>query len=86
MRHFARQLPHYISLLGILLFGFGGLILFSYDRSFQEVVAIATAASYICWGLVHHYLHKDLHLEVVVEYVAVASLGLVILFSLISRL
>ena len=74
-----------MALVGILIAGFAGLILFSYDRSFQIAVAIATAISYIAWGVVHHYLHKDLHLEVFVEYTAIAVLGLVILFSLILR-
>ena len=78
-------MPHYLSLFGILIAGFAGLILFSYDKGFQTVVAIATAASYVVWGIVHHYLHRDLHLEVFSEYLAVAVLGLVILFSLILR-
>jgi hypothetical protein len=86
MKHFARHLPHYFLLIGILFFGFGGLILFSYDRTFQVGIAIATAVSYVFWGIIHHHLHRDLHLEVVVEYIAVACLGLVVLFSIISRL
>jgi hypothetical protein len=85
MRSFARHLPHYLSLFGILIAGFAGLILFSYDRNFQVSVAIATAASYVAWGIVHHWLHKDLHLETVIEYVAIAILGLVIIFSMIVR-
>lgn len=70
---------------GILLAGFAGLILFSYDINFQVAVAIATGVSYISWGLIHHHIHKDLHFEVIVEYAAVALLGLVVLFSLILR-
>jgi len=85
MRSFARHLPHYLSLFGILIAGFAGLILFSYDRNFQVSVAIATAASYVAWGIVHHWLYKDLHLETVIEYVAIAILGLVIIFSMIVR-
>ena len=85
MKSFARHLPHYLSLFGILMAGFAGLVLFSYDKSFQTVVAIATATAYVVWGIVHHYLHKDLHLEIFAEYLAVSVLGLVILFSLILR-
>lgn len=86
MKGIARHLPHYFLLMGILVFGFGGLILFSYDRRFQVGIAVATAVSYVVWGIIHHYLHRDLHLEVVIEYMAVASLGLVVLFSIIGRL
>jgi hypothetical protein len=78
-----KHLPHYLILFGILLAGFFGLALFGYDRNFQVAVAFATAASYVAWGISHHYLHDDLHFEVVVEYAIVAALGLVILFSLI---
>jgi hypothetical protein len=85
MKTFAKHLPHYMLLFGILLAGFAGLILFSYDKNFQAAVAIAIASAYVFWGVVHHYLHKDLHLEVFVEYVVIAILGLVIIFSLILR-
>ena len=74
-----------MALFGILIAGFAGLILFSYDKNFQVASAVATAASYVAWGVVHHHLHKDLHLETFVEYVAIAVLGLVIIFSMIVR-
>ncbi len=85
MRTFAKHLPHYAALFGVLIAGFAGLILFSYDRNFQIAVAIATAASYVAWGVVHHMLHRDLHLETFIEYVVIAILGLVIIFSMIIR-
>ena len=85
MRNIARHLPHYMALFGLLLAGFAGFTIFSYDKSFQMAVAIATAIAYVLWGVVHHYLHKDLHIETVVEYIAVAALGLVILFTLVIR-
>lgn len=85
MKHFVKDLPHYLLLGGILLAGFAGLILFSYDKTLQIALAIATGVSYIAWGLIHHHIHKDLYFEVIVEYAAVALLGLVVLFSLILR-
>ncbi len=83
MKKFAKHLPHFLLLAGILFAGFAGLILFSHNSKFQGAVALATASAYVAWGIMHHYLHKDLHWEVFVEYVAVAALGLAILFSLI---
>lgn len=85
MKQFARDLPHYMLLIGILFAGFAGLVLFSYDKNFQMAVAIALSASYVAWGVVHHSIHKDLHFEVVLEYLAMAVLGLAIIFSLIIR-
>ena len=85
MKHFAKHLPHYLLLFGILFAGFAGLTLFSYDRSFQLAVAIATGVAYVIWGIIHHAIHKDLHLETVIEYMVVATLGLTIIFSLVLR-
>ena len=85
MKQIAKDLPHYMLLGGILLAGFAGLIIFSYDKNFQVAVALATGISYVAWGLIHHHIHKDLHFEVFVEYAAVALLGIVVLFSLLLR-
>jgi hypothetical protein len=74
-----------MALFGILLAGFAGLILFSYDKNFQVAIAFALSVSYVAWGVAHHYLHKDLHIETFVEYLLVAILGFVIIFSLILR-
>lgn len=72
-------------LFGILLAGFAGLILFSYDKAFQVAVASALVLSYASWGVVHHYVDRDLRLETVIEYLVVAILGFVIIFTLIIR-
>jgi len=86
MKSLTRHLPHYLSLLGILFFGALGFIVFSYDKAFQVAVSIAVAVSYVTWGIMHHKLHRDYDLAVVVEYLAVALLGLSIVFSLIFRI
>jgi hypothetical protein len=85
MRKLARDLPHYLSLIGILFACFAGLILFSYDKHFQLSIAVATSASYLAWGITHHLLHRDFQWEIALEYLAVALLGLVIIFSLVIR-
>ncbi len=72
-------------LFGILLAGFTGLVLFSYDKAFQVAVAGALVLSYVSWGIVHHYLHGDLRFEIVLEYLVVAVLGFVIIFSIVIR-
>ena len=85
MKSFAKHLPHFMSLVGILFAGFAGLVMFSYDKHFQLSIAVATAAGYVAWGVVHHILHRDFHFEIFLEYLAVAILGLTIVFSLIIR-
>jgi hypothetical protein len=85
MKHLVKQLSHYIPLIGILVTGFTGMILFSTDRNFQQVIMIAVSASYVSWGMVHHLAHKDLTFTIILEYFAVALLGLIIVFSLFFR-
>lgn len=85
MKNLAKHLPHYFGLIGVLVLGVLAFYLFSYDRSFQAAVVVAVAVSYVVWGVMHHHIHRDLHLAVFIEYLAVASLGLVIVFSLIFR-
>ena len=76
---------HYLPLFGMVAATLLGFCLFSYDRTFQLVLGIAAASGYISWGLVHHFLHKDLHLSVALEYIAVACLGILILFFVLFR-
>ena len=85
MKKLLKNIPYYTPLIGIFIAGALGFALFSYDRTFQVAISIAVALSYVIWGIIHHMLEKDLYWEVVVEYLIVASLGLVILFSLIFR-
>ena len=85
MKNIAKHLPHYMALLGIFVFGVAGFLLVSYDKVFQTGVAIALAVAYVAWGIIHHHIHRDLHLSVVIEYIVVACLGLVMVFSLVLR-
>lgn len=85
MKSFKKHIPHYISLIAIFVAGIFGFYLFSYDRTFQIGVAVALATSYVSWGIIHHAIHKDIYLSVVLEYIAVAILGLVMVLSLILR-
>jgi hypothetical protein len=85
MKAFVRDLSHYLVLFGILLAGFTGLVLFSYDKAFQIAVASALVLSYVSWGMVHHFLHHDLHVETIIEYLVVAILGFVIILTVVIR-
>jgi hypothetical protein len=83
MKIIKKHFIHYLSLFAILIAGLIGFYLFSYDRLFQAAVGVAISVSYVAWGIVHHSIHDDLEPSVIVEYILVASLGLVIVFSLI---
>lgn len=85
MKSFSKHLPHYLSLIGIFIVGIVGIYTFAYDRSLQMAVVVAMGVAYVVWGVVHHFIHRDLYLAVVIEYLVVAALGVVLVFSLIFR-
>ena len=85
MKGLTRHIAHYLPLLGLLFAGVLGFIFFAYDQVFQILISVSVAVLYVAWGIVHHLIHQDLDLSVVIEYLVVASLGLVIVFSLIFR-
>jgi hypothetical protein len=81
MKHFLKHTHHYLPLFGILFLAVTGFWLFSYDTYFQSFIVIAAAMAYVAWGLVHHYIHKELHPRIVIEYVAIGALGIAAVFS-----
>ena len=80
------HLIHYTPLVGILFAALMGFIFVSYNQSFRAAVIVAASVSYVSWGLIHHYIHKDLHLSVILEYVSIAILGLIVGLSLVFRI
>lgn len=85
MKRVTRHLQHYLPLMGVVFVGFFGFWFLRYDKSLQMAVSIATGSAYVAWGIIHHHIHRDLHISVVVEYLAIAILGLVIIFSMLFR-
>lgn len=69
---------HFLVLFGIFSIAIIGFLLFPSDKQFQKALIIATAFGYFSWGIIHHWVHKDLYFEVVLEYLAIAALGSII--------
>lgn len=80
-----KHLPHYVSLIGILVATVIGFFVFSYDKNFQLAIVGAASISYFSWGIVHHILHKNLNFQIAIEYLVIASIGFVIGVSVIFR-
>lgn len=85
MKKIIRDFSHYLSLIAIFLAGFFAFVTFRFDRPFQLGVILATAIGYVVWGIIHHLIHKDLYLSVVIEYIVIALLGIVLVLSVILR-
>jgi len=72
-----QHIKHYLPLLGIIVAGLVGFKIFYYDQVFRLAVIIATSFAYITWGIINHYIHQDLDLNVILEYVAIALIGII---------
>lgn len=79
------KVKDYLALFSILALGFGLFLFFGYNRSAQTLVVLATAASYVIWGVIHHLFDKDFHWRILIEYLIVASLAAILLLSLLFR-
>lgn len=79
----SKHLPHYLPLIGIFVISIIGFLTFRYDPGFQRAVAASTAIAYVTWGVVHHIIHKDFNLIVLLEYVGISFIGLIIILTLI---
>lgn len=80
-----RHLPHIASLYGVFLITGVIFVLFSFNRAVQVSALAAAASAYVTWGVVHHLIHDDLTIAVIIEYLAFALLGFVIGVTLLLR-
>jgi predicted membrane channel-forming protein YqfA (hemolysin III family) len=79
------HLVHYTPLVGILAATILGFCMVTYDKGFRGAIIVAAAVSYVFWGITHHWLHRDLHIVVILEYIAIALLGVTVGLSIIFR-
>lgn len=68
-------ITHYLPLVAILAATLTGFLLFTYDKALKISLAIAAGSAYFVWGLIHHYIHKDLCIEIVIEYLVICIFG-----------
>lgn len=67
----------------LVLVGGATLFLFQHNSTIQLQIMSILSVIYLFWALVHHYLDKSLTVEIVVEYVLIASLVIVVLSSIL---
>jgi hypothetical protein len=75
----------YLALLTILSFGLLAFVYLGFDRQLQMAVIAVVSVFYVLWGAYHHLSKGDFHFKVLVEYLAIAFLGVVFIFTLLSR-
>jgi len=79
------QLIHYSVLVLMMNIIFGAFLFFGFNRTYQMIIVLMAGLAYVLWGMIHHHVNDDLHLKVIMEYVLVALLAEMIIFSLILR-
>lgn len=79
------NLIHYSVLVVMMNIIVGAFLFFGFSRIYQMIIVLTAGIAYVLWGIIHHHVNDDLHLKVVAEYVLVALLAEMIIFSLILR-
>lgn len=74
---------NYIVLLIILVTGVWTFWGASNDKVMQLYIGVATAISYVIWGIIYHTLEGDLHPKVVIEYCLVGAIAIVLLLTIL---
>ena len=54
------------------------LFLVQGDKNMQIVIVLGLTLFYITWGLLHHAIHHNIPLKIVIEYVLIGSLGFIL--------
>jgi len=70
-----RHLSHYIVLLLILMSGLLAMIVSGKSTLFHTLILVLISLSYFIWGVVHSFLEKEFHLEIILEYFFFSLLG-----------
>lgn len=70
-----RHLTHYLILLTILILGIIATVLVGKSTFFKGFIVIFMALAYFSWGMIHHYIEKDLHPHLIIEYLLISVLG-----------
>lgn len=82
-RKLSQKHLHVVILLVILGFSAGTFSLLAGKKDLQFLIGFISALSYVLWGITYHTIERDLYLRVVLEYVLVASVGLILLYTVL---
>lgn len=83
--HLIRHSVDFFLLAVILGFGLFGLVYFKFDQASQIAISVLMGVLYIFWGIFHHFHESNLTGQVVLEYIAIASLVDFILIIFLLR-
>lgn len=74
---------YYLFLFLILVAAVSVISVFAYNKSLQIAILLFVSICYVVLGIIHHVIHHTITTKIVIEYIAIAVLGMsVILFVL----
>ncbi len=75
----------YMILFSGLVLDFVGFFAFLGYPFLRIMIILWMGIFYFSWGIVHHWLAKDLHIKIALEYLLIAAIGCGLLLSIILR-
>ena len=69
---------HYLILVLILFIG-GVVFVLDSNKIIKFQVGTLVATAYVFWGIIHHFLEKNLKLKIMVEYMLIGALSVALL-------
>lgn len=74
---------YYFFLFLIFLAAILVMSLFNYNKSVQIAILLFISICYVVLGVIHHTIHHTITIRIMIEYIAIAVLGIsIILFVL----
>lgn len=74
---------HFVVLVIMLSVASTAILYYQSDRMVEVYLTVAMSVAYVLWGIAHHLKIGDLHRKIVAEYLLMATLGSLILLSVI---
>ncbi len=85
MKNLFKYHTGYYITLGVLMFLCLTLLIKSYQiPEYRIIIIFMTAFLYTFWGIAHHVIDHDISLKVVLEYILIASLGIILMLFVIN--
>ncbi|OGD71475.1 hypothetical protein A3D09_02575 [Candidatus Collierbacteria bacterium RIFCSPHIGHO2_02_FULL_49_10] len=81
-----RHLSHYIALLVILMAGLVAMMVSGGSTTVHTLILVLISLGYFIWGVIHQFLEKEFHLEIILEYFLFSLLGLAFVMGVLYYL
>jgi hypothetical protein len=79
-----KHIFYYLGLVAMILIAILFILQVAANKQLEMVIVVGFGIVYAFWGIMHHYLHHSLRARIVLEYVAVASLGVAAILFLVK--